>query len=184
MNRKPCFCLLIAFLAALPSLQAGTKEEIMRLQSDVLTLQNQIREAEKTFSERIDGLKSLVVQLNDAVGTSSATLNKITALLEGQSSGVRSVDQSVLQEIRNLSAKMDDSATRISALAQQLSELKVQYKALSQEESQPATPSPDAMYSQAMRDFVQGNFDLAIQEFTAYVNSYPGGDKAAAALTI
>lgn len=182
MKRKLCPCLLLAFLAALPLAQAGTKEEIMRLQSDVLTLQNQIREFEKTFSERIDGLKSLVVQLNDTVATSGSTLNKITALLESQSSGVRSTDQTVLQEIRALSAKIDDSATRISALAQQLSELKVQYKSLSQEESQAASPSPDALYSQAMRDFVQGNFDLAIQEFTTYINTYPGGDKAATAL--
>ena len=38
------------------------------------------------------------------------------------------------------------------------------------------------MYNQAFNDFVQGNLDLAIQEFSAYLSSYPGGDKAAAAL--
>jgi tol-pal system protein YbgF len=182
MKPKYCFCLLIVFLAALPSARAGTKEEVVRLQSDVLQLQNQIREFEKTFSEKMDGLKSLVVQLNDAVASTDVALKQISSILQNQASGVRSADQSVLQEIRALSLKIDDSATSISALAQQLNDLKVQYNTLNQQEASAASLSPDAMYSQAMRDFVQGNFDMAIEEFTAYIGKYPGGDKAAAAL--
>ena len=182
MNRKLCCCLLIAFLTALPSAQAGTKEEVMRLQNDVLAMQNQIREFEKTFSEKIDGLKSLVAQLKDEASNSGITLKQISAILENQASGVQSSDEAVIKEIRSLSSKVDDSATRISALAQQLSELKVQYKSLNESEASAASLSPDTMYSQALRDFVQGNFDLAIQGFAAYVNTYPGGDRAAEAL--
>jgi len=174
--------LLLAFLIVLPSAQAGTKEEVMRLQNDILTLQNQIREFEKTFSEKIDGLKSLVVQLKDEVATSGLALKQVSTILESQASGVHSTDETVLQEIRALSTKIDDSAMRISALAQQVSELKVQYNAIGRQDSEPAGPSPDEMYNQAMRDFVKGDLDLAIQEFTAYVSNYPGGDKAAAAL--
>jgi len=181
MNRKLCYCLLIALLTALPSLQAGTKEEVMRLQNDVLALQNQIREFEKTFSEKIDGLKSLVVQLKDEASNSGMALKQVSAILANQASGTQSADEAVIKEIRALSSKVDDSATRISALAQQLSELKVQYKSLNETEASAASLSPDAMYSQALRDFVQGNFDLAIQGFTAYVNTYPGGDRAAEA---
>jgi tol-pal system protein YbgF len=88
----------------------------------------------------------------------------------------------VLQEIRALSTKMDESATRISALAQQVNELRVQYKALEQQESAAARQSPDDLYNQAMRDFVQENFDLSIQGFSDYANNYPGGEKAASAL--
>jgi len=182
MKPKIYFCLLIAVSVMLPSAQAGTKEELLRLQSDVLTLQNQIREFEKVFNERIDGLKSLVIQLNDQVAKSNIFLDRISATLETQASGTRSVDQSLVQEIRALSGKMDDATTRISAMAQQLNELKVQSKPLNQEGAQGGNLSPDAMYKQASDDFVQGNLDLAIQEFTAYLNSYPGGDQAAAAL--
>jgi tol-pal system protein YbgF len=182
MTRKLCYCLLIAFLTALPSLQAGTKEEIMRLQNDVLTLQNQIREFEKIFSEKIDGLKSLVVQLKDEASNSGITLKQVAAILENQASGVQSADEAVIKEIRALSTKVDDSATRISALAQQISELKVQYKSLNEAEAPTASLSPDALHGQALRDFMQENFDLAIQGFTTYVSNYPGGDKAASAL--
>ena len=178
MKRITCFCLLVAFLAMLPLAQAGTKEELLRLQSDVLQLQNQIREFEKAFNEKTEGLKSLVVQLNDQVAKSNIILGKVSATLDNQASGVQSTDQTLLQEVRNLSAKIDDAATRISALAQQLSELKVQSKSI----SQGGGLSPESMYNQAFNDFVQGNLDLAIQEFTAYINAYPGGDKAASAL--
>lgn len=182
MKQKINLCLLIAFLVALPSLQAGTKEEMLRLQSDVLALQNQIREFEKTFNERTDGLKSLVVQLNDQVAKSNIILDRVSTTLQNQASGVRSADQALLQEIRALSGKMDEAATRISALAQQLNELKVQSKPFNKEESTGAGVSPDTMYNQAFSDLVQGNLDLAIQEFNSYLDSYPGGDKAAAAL--
>jgi tol-pal system protein YbgF len=175
-------CLLIALLAATPA-RAGTKEELMRLQSDVLALQNQIREFEKTFSEKTEGLRSLVVQLNDQVAKSNLILNRVSAALENQTSGANSSQQAVLQEIRNLSGKIDDTATRISALAQQINDLKVQSKALSQGSSNQGggLSSSDSIYTQAYNDFVQGNFDLAVQGFTAYLGSSPNGDKAAAA---
>jgi len=182
MKRIIYFCLLIALGMLLPSAQAGTKEELLRLQSDVLALQNQIRDLEKTLSEASEGLKSLVVQLNDQVAKSNLILSKLSATFDSQASGTRSADQSLLQEIRALSGKMDDSETRISALAQQLNDLKVQSKSLNQGGGQGGSLSPDTMYNQAFNDFIQGNFDLAVQEFTAYLNNFPGGDKAAAAL--
>ena len=70
MKRNISIFLLSIFFAALPSALAGTKEELVRLQSDVLALQNQIREFDKNYNERLEGLKSLVVQLNDQVARS------------------------------------------------------------------------------------------------------------------
>ena len=175
-------CLLLMIFAA-TSARAGTKEELMRLQSDVLAMQNQMREFEKTFSEKTEGLKSLVVQLNDQVAKSTLILNRVSATLENQTSGANSSQQAVLQEIRNLSGKLDDMATRISALAQQINDLKVQSKSISQSSSNPGggLSSPDSIYNQAYNDFVQGNYDLAIQGFMAYLGISPNGDKAAAA---
>jgi len=182
MKRKTGFFLTIVFLIVVPLLQAGTKEELMRLQSDVLALQKQIQELDKTYNERMDGLKSLVVQLNDQVAKSNLVLENIRSMLTNQNSGMRSADQTVLQEIHTLSGKIDDAATSVSAMAQQLNELKVQSKAMEQDASSKGSLSPESMYNQAFNDFVQGNFDLAIQGFTVYINTYPGGDKAASAL--
>ncbi len=181
MNRRICFCLLMVFLAALPAAQAGTKEELMRLQSDVLALQNQMREFEKTFNLRTDGLKSLVEQLNDQVAKSNLILGRISTTLETQATGAQSADQALLQEIKALTAKIDDSNTRISVLAQQLAELKLQSKPLSPPTAAETPQSGDSVYNQAFTDLVQGNFDLAVQGFTTYLNNYPGGEMAASA---
>jgi tol-pal system protein YbgF len=178
MKRETILCLLISLLFLSPLARAGTKEEILRLQSDVNALRDQLRGFEKTFMERTDGIKSLVVQLNDQVAKSNMILDRVSKTLENQASGVQSTNQTLLQEIRNLSAKIDDAGTRISAMAQQMADLKVQSKPLSQEPSGGAS-SDESMYNQALNDYIQGNFDLAIQGFTAYMNSYPGGTRAA-----
>ncbi len=185
MKQAVLICLVAALTAFSPSAQAGTKEEILRLQNDVLALSNQLRLLEKSFNEKSDGLKSLVVQLNDQVGKSNQLLGSISANLENQSSGDRSGTQTLLQEIRNLSSKIDDSATRISALAQQVSELKVQSKPITQRVFQNAGSDPgtmmlsaDTIYNEAFNDLVQGNLDLAIEGFTAFIKSYPSSEKA------
>jgi tol-pal system protein YbgF len=193
MRRINIFYLLITILVLITIViplsptpaQAASKEEVIlvRLQNDVLKLQDQVRDLDKTFSEKIDGLKSLIVQLNDQVAKSNLTLNKISTALENQSSGAGSKDQQLLQAIGALATKVDDNATRVSALAQQISELKVQSQAISQASQSAATASitPESVYSTAIQDLNQGNYDLAIRGFTAYLDNFPTANMAAAA---
>jgi tol-pal system protein YbgF len=183
MKRTILFCLLIALMSAGPSARAGTKEDLMRLSADVLALQNQLRELDKAYSEKIEGLRSLVVQLNDQVAKTNMLVNKVSAALDNQASGGRSNDQALLQEIRAISTKMDDSATRISALAQQIVDLKVQAKSINPEPAGSASQgfSADALFGQANQDLALGNFGLATEEFTDYLKRFPAGSMAAAA---
>jgi tol-pal system protein YbgF len=187
MRRKNIFGLLISFFAlivlATSPASAGTKEEIVRLQSDVLTLQNQFREFDKAMKENVDGLKSLVAQLNDQIAKTGVQLNKITTAVENQASGGRSNDQELLKEVRALTTKFDDFSTRISALSQQVSELKVQSQAMNQPPPAVATPefSPDAVYRAAYNDLAQGNLDLAMKGFTNFLKDFPTESMAPAA---
>ncbi len=184
MRRTVYFCSLVALLATASTAFSGTKEEILRLQSDVLAMQNQIRMLEKNIREQTDGIKSLVAQLNDQVGKSNLLLGRITAALDNQTAGDKSGNQALLQEVRNLAAKFDDSNMRLSALAQQIQDLKVQSKPIDSRGfssgggEAPGTASPDAMYNQAYSDLVQGNFDLAVNGFTNFIQTYPAHDKA------
>jgi tol-pal system protein YbgF len=188
MKRLIQASLIFALLAATPSARAGTKEELMRLQSDVLALQNQIRMFEKTFNEQTEGIKSLVVQLNDQVGKSNLLLTRISSAMDNQAAGGKANDQIVLQEIRNLSGKLDDTMTRLSALAQQVADMKVQSQPITQRayqnignEGGSAAISPDAIYNQAYNDLVQGNLDLSIEGFSAFLRNFPDNAKADAA---
>jgi tol-pal system protein YbgF len=178
MNRKPMLWLPITFFALLPlSMADNTKVEVVRLQNDVSAMQEQIRGIEKSFKETTDGIKSLVVQLNDQVATSSRTLDKILKTLETQAAASQSSDKALLQEIKNLSGKFDDASTRISALAQQIEDLKIQAKPITEAQS----ISPDAIFEQAKRDYNQENYQLAAQGFTGYLNDYATGPHAAEA---
>jgi tol-pal system protein YbgF len=176
---------LVGLVALAPAALAGTKEDLARIQSDVLVLQNQMRVLEKSVSEATESLKTLIGQLNDQVAKSTAALTKVSSALEAQTASDRAGSQAVLTEVRNLGGKLDDAAVRISALAQQISDMKVQAKAVNARRFQTMgadtgaiAQSAETVYFEAYNDLVQGNFDLAIQGFTAYVTNYPKSEKA------
>jgi tol-pal system protein YbgF len=183
--KRIAYLFVIGILGVASTAQAGVKEELIRLQADVLALKNQISLLDKTFTERTDSIRSLVTQLNDQVGRTSLVLGKISNVLETQSSGDTTMQQSLLQEIKHLSAKMDDANTRISALAQQIAETKVQSKPITPRLYQSAGNNPDALalsadqiYSEAYNDLVQGNVDMAIEGFTAFLRNFPTNERA------
>jgi tol-pal system protein YbgF len=185
MKRNVLFVAIFLFLALAPSGSAGTKEELVRLQSDVLALTNQIRVMEKSFSEQTQGLKSLVVQLNDQVGQSFLLIQKLSAELQAQSSGDKNSATAVLDEVRALTRKIDDNTTQVSALAQQLAEMKVQAKPITQRAYQGAGTNPESLafsaetiYHEAYNDLIQGNFDLAMEGFRAFLKNFPSSEKA------
>jgi tol-pal system protein YbgF len=165
--------------------RGGTKEELARLQSDVLALQSQIRMLEKGFTEQNQSLKSLIGQLNDQVGKSNAVLERISTTLDKQAAGDRASSQTLLQEVRSLGSKIEDTGAQISALARQVSEMKIESKAVTARrfqtmsgETGASAQSADTIFFEAYNDLVQGNTDLAIQGFTAYVASFPKSEKA------
>ena len=185
MKRFLYLCAFTALLVPVFPARAGTKEEIMRLQSDVLALQNQLRILQQTFSERTDGLRSLITQLTDQTAQTSQVLAKIAASMDSQVAGAKNADQTLVQEIRNLSGKLDDQSVRISALAQQISDMKVQSKPIASRSFQDSpldggtTPiSTETVYNEAFSDLIQGHFDLAIQGFMAFIKNFPGSEKA------
>lgn len=183
--RRIGFLGLLVALTAIEPARAGTKEELARLQSDVLALQNQIRMLDKSLTERSESLKSLVAQLHDQIGKSNQELVKITTALESRSSTDREAQQAVVKEVRNLGTKIDDTGVRIAALAQQIGDLKVQSKPVTARRFQSvgsdpaaAQQSADTIFFEAYNDLVQGNFDLAVQGFTAYLTSFPKSERA------
>jgi tol-pal system protein YbgF len=185
MKRGSFIFLAMAMLSFPWAAHAGVKEELMRLQSDVLAMQNQIRLLEKTFKEQTDGLRTLLAQLNDQAGQTNQLLSKVSTVLENQAVGDKTSSQSFLQELKGISAKVDDTSTRLSALAQQVADIKVQAKPITQRlyQSTPSDPtgmalSADAIFNEAFNDLVQGNLDLAIEGFNSFIKNFPSNEKA------
>ena len=179
MKQPIIFHLLVLFFALSSSLQAGTKEELVRLQEDVIKLQNQFRIFEKTLNENTTSMKSLIEQLNDQVAKSNMLLNNVSIALEKQNSGGSSVKDEILPEIQTLSIKLDEMTTSLSALARQVSEMKVRSQPINQ--AVPSNLSGEEIFKKADQDFVMGDFNMAIQGFNAYLSMSPSGEHAATA---
>lgn len=172
--------LLVWLFVSATFLQAGTQEELVRLQNDIITLQNQFREYEKIYNENSSGLKNLVEQLNDQVAKSNMLLDEVLAALQLQASGSRSDIDAMSPKIQALSGKIEEMLTSLSALSRQVSEMKIQSQPVGG--FAPSGPSSsDATFNQALNDLIGGNPELAIQGFNAYLDFFPSGDKATAA---
>ena len=179
MKTRICFCILIAAFVALPSAQAGWKEEVVRLQSEIRAIQADASESNRRLNERIDGMHSLLTQLNDEIASSNIALTRLGATFNNRTEDARGQEMSLLSEIRELSQKIDDLSIGYSVLSQQFNDYRLQS---TMRTGSASSLSAETMFNQAMRDYTQGDFDMAIEGFTAYVDTYPGGDTAARAL--
>ena len=178
LTRKTLVTALVAgaCLAAGPLFAAN--KDIDRLAIQIAALQGQIAEIQRANDEARAELK----RLSELVAEQNALLRKAAA-------DRRQQDEAVSVGLREL-------GERVSELAEALEAIKTQ-TALSLpaplDPGQPATPAtapvagapaapavpppaPRELYSQAYADFARGNYDLAIQGFTAYIQSYPGTD--------
>src|SRR2546426_5838264 len=105
---------------------AGTKEELIRLQSDVLQLTNQIQLLQKSVSENDAILKTLLEQLSDRVAGLKVFLDGLNQTLkqdlQNSHADSKLVTDQLAQAVQTLSAKLDDTNSRIGTLSQKLEE--------------------------------------------------------------
>jgi len=183
MKKSILFHLLLIMFVCASSVNAGTKEELIRLQNDIHTLQEQFRLFEKTLNDNnagFTGLKSLIEQLNDQTAKTNMLLDKVLVSVDQQSSDDGFEEEAVLKEIQTLSNKIDDMGMSISALARQVSDLKAQSASINADLA-PNLTSADTLFNQAYYDLLDENYDMAISGFNAYLAQFPTGDKATAA---
>lgn len=173
------------FLALLPVVTiaawGGTKEEVIRLQSDVLQLQNQVRLLQKAIDDSGGVIQSLLEQLNDQVATSNVAFQQLESALRGQKSHVEKSSEQIQRSIQDLSVKLDDTNNRIAALHQKVDEQQLEIDTLRTPPSG-TTVEPDQFYNAAYNDYIMGNYDLAVASFQDFLAKYPEseyGDNAA-----
>ncbi|MGA3026242.1 MAG: tetratricopeptide repeat protein [Bryobacteraceae bacterium] len=190
--------LLIGALA-LPVASAASKE-IVELQRDVALLQEQVRTLQSSQDQKIASLQTLMQQTLDTVNrlnTSVALLgnsietnaNKTTPAVAGLNGRL---DQ-VAQSFNDLRDNVQDISARIGKLDAAIADLKntvnlaahpapppagANVNPEAQQAGAPASGPPAGMsaeqsYSNAVRDYKGGQFDLALQEFQDYLQYFP-----------
>lgn len=169
---QPIISLLVVLTGSLSWGLAGTEEEIIRLQNDVLQVQNQIRVLQKSVDDTTAILRALLEQLNDQMATNNVRMGSVGEILQAQGIAQETALDQVRQEVQNLSIKWDDTNTRIAALQRKLQENQLQVQSLRNVPSAGTTIQPDQVYSSVYNDYLMGNYDLAIAGFQDFLANY------------
>jgi tol-pal system protein YbgF len=176
--KKAIPVLLLAFI--LPTYSLGQRrEDFVRLQSDVLQLQELVRVLQKSMDEHNGIVRSLLEQLNDQVAKSNLAMETMAVAVQNQRADVGSSVSQMRDEMQKLSVKLDDTNARIGGLYQRIEETQ-----LRPQQMRPVLGGaggqvdPDQAYNSIYSDYLMGNFDLAISGFQDFLSTYPDSELA------
>jgi tol-pal system protein YbgF len=192
---------LFSFLL-IPSFAFGANKDIVELQRDLATLQDQVRTLQSSTDQKLATITVLLQQtLDEAKGANRAVAvadARMNDKLEKQSVSVgqpvavvaAKVDQ-MSNDFAGMKDALNDVVSRIGKLDQRLVELNNTVRTI----QAPPAPAPngstagngappippDTLYESAFRDRSGGKPDFALKEFSDYVQLYGDTDKAPSA---
>ncbi|MEE8587344.1 MAG: tetratricopeptide repeat protein, partial [Acidobacteriota bacterium] len=156
---------------------AGTKEELQRLQQDILQLQNLIRTMQEIQGKNGGIIQSLLEQLNDQTAQTNAAVNSLTAVLRSRAGGEDQLARQFQDAFQKLVVKLDDTNNRIAALQQKVDQSQMRVQSLrSYKPDIMGGVEPDRVYSAAYNDYIMGNYDLAIAAFRDFLSTFPDSE--------
>jgi len=200
----PRLCVWV--LMASPTLAFAASKEILELQRDIVQLQQQVRDLQRSQDEKFAALQVLVQQ---AVDNASKANTAVAVIQSGFQQNIRDTESKVVAPVVGLSSRMDqvsndlrtvqqavsDVTGLMSKLQAQLTDLGNSVKVMqappppppvqstpggAAAAAAPETPAISAtdLYSNARRDMSGGKLDLALQEFSDYLKWYVSTDLA------
>lgn len=187
--------LLVSFVVASPNVASGQNRERQQIMADVRMLHEQTMRLQQLISTLEESLKQIGLQFdNQASATVSAFADQ------------RLLVDSLAGDVRILREKLDDTNIRISSMSQEVEALRIAIPQpvmtaipITGEEPLPIletgriadlsdestfTPrlntglSPQRMYDTAWADYTNGQWELALEGFEAYLNTFPRSELA------
>jgi len=198
--------LLVFSMMIAPALFGQKREDILSIQRDVASLQEQVRQLQKSQDERMAALQAMLQQTVDASSKLAAGLTTLQRdvdkrLSDQQSSLVapvatvntkvdqmgedfRSVATNVAELVRKMEA-LDRKVTDVSSAVRSLqAPPPVPVPQVGQTNAQSANPacaSADTLWQNAHRDQSGGKLELAMEEYVNYVKCFPDTENAPSA---
>ncbi len=178
----------IALLASMPA-QAGTKEQLIQLQTQVQALQDQMARMQQTFDERMGVMRNLVEQTTDSVNKMGTSVNGLQNNFQQQNTASGTKVDQVSTQVQSLQDAVDELKGRLAKVSKQLDDLQATQQNLNAAPStggapgasnqpQQQAPPPEILYNNGLRDYNAAHFDLAQQEFADYLKFYSNTDLA------
>jgi tol-pal system protein YbgF len=180
---------IIAILAVLAPNAApawAANKDMVALQTQMQTLQDQMARMQQGFDERMGVMKSLMDQNTDSINKVTASIAAMNELLQKQQGAGSAQADQLSGQIQALNDSIDELKARMAKVSKQMDDMQAaQQSAAASQASQQAqaaalaaAPPPDVLYNNALRDYNAGKNDLATQEFSDYVKFYPNTDLA------
>jgi tol-pal system protein YbgF len=176
---------------------AGTKEQLIQLQTTVQMLQDNMAQMKQSFDERMGVMKDLITQQTDNVNRMSTTVDNLQKSLQQQNSdSANKVDQ-VSGQVQALHDSVDELKAFLAKVSKKLDDIQAAQQNITNppgttpgapgtpgtqgptpNNTQNVNPPPDFLYNNALTDFNAGKNDLASQEFAQFLQAYPNNDLA------
>lgn len=174
---------------------AGTKEQLIQLQTTVQLLQDNMAQMRQSFDERMGVMKDLITQQTDNVNRMSTTIDNLQKVFQQQNTDSAGKVDQVSGQVQALHDSVDELKARLAKVSKQLDDIQAAQANIANPpggapggttpgtspgtaQNQPPAIPPDALYNAALSDFNAGKNDLAGQEFTQFLQNYPNHDLA------
>jgi tol-pal system protein YbgF len=180
---------ILSVALAVPSF-AGTKEQLIQLQTQMQDLQDTMHRMQQSFDERMGVMRNLVEQTTDAVNKTNVSVANLEKSLHAQNGeSTTKVDQ-VSSQVQALQDSVDELKARMAKLSKQFDDMQASQQNLNAPtngtpglngapgQPQAQAPPPEVLYNNALRDYNSGKMDLAAGEFGDYLKFYPTTDLA------
>ena len=130
-------------------------------------------------------MRSLIEQSTDRMNQINTSMGELQKALQQQQHDASGRSEQLSGQIQALNDSVDELKARLARIGKQLEDMQAAQTNLPAPGSaaQPAPGQPqaapaDVLYNNALRDYNAGKNDLAMQEFSDYLKSYPNTDLA------
>lgn len=188
----------LAFLLCVcASFSFGASKEIVELQRDVAILQDQVRQVQRTLDEKMAQLTLLMQQTQDNSSKASNSVANIQSSVSqslGQQIqpvlGLGNKVDSLTDNVRGLQSSVGDLNSRLAQLDAKVTDLGNKITLSQNPPAAPGAPgagapppgmTAEAAWTNAERDRLGGNADLALKEYQDYLTYFPNTDYAPSA---
>jgi TolA-binding protein len=190
-----------------PAVFGQKREDILSIQRDVATLQEQVRQLQKSQDDKMAALQSMLQQVVDASTRVSGGLTTLQrdvdkklsdqqgSLVAPIASANTKIDQ-MSDDFRSVATNVADLVRRMNALDTKLADIKSALSVMQnpvpapapvpgQTATVPGGPPPgtsaESLWENARRDQSSGKLELAMDEYQNYVKWFPTTENAPAA---
>lgn len=182
-----------------PAPVGAVAREIIQLQRDVALLIQAQRDLQRSVDEKHAIQKTLLEQNLDAVSKLNIALGGLQKTVQDVQANSGARLDTMTTQVQGVADNLEDVKARIGKLNQQLAEMQGTLQSLDAKLATPAPapgatppptgpggaaapsgppPSADVLYSNGLRDFQGGKYDLSRQEFSDYLKYYADTDLA------